>query len=1559
MNFIHYTINFDEKVEEVRKNHIFKKIEDLRYIDNPGTLNSIDSYTKGIFVLKLHGELTCRIIIQSEWITIGNEKVHVYFIREYVSKKGFDYYWGSVIHPQLRSGEWVNLYPLSEKEKENFRNDYLKAFELKENQKLPLPEYLTDWLIGFKINLDFDIYEREDWVLYSNDRSFKGLQEKHIIFFRDTIKGIINNDENSKVIVTEINSKNKIYTAIYDPFNIGIIYGEYFDNAKRRIVLYNGANLKEQSDRWKQAIENVNSENDDVNNSVLNISKNAFRAYPKWIVTNDDEELWIAIQRFDGSHNLSLLPEQVDFLNNFQFPAYINGQAGSGKSTMLYYLFSNVYFYKCAEEGIGDIIFLTENDTLLEYTCKSIIGLLSDNPEFNAGLSIEDRNNVRNYFSSFLNYLIGILPEDVKSNYLNEKYLDFARFKEKFNNKFPNRKNSAEEVWFVISTYVYGYYENVNIDTVEKYVNDKQGIPSKFRIVDQDNFNQIVTTYLSFYNKLLEEGWWDKITLVRRIREFYPGPLPKQYTVVFCDEAQDFSRIELRLIIQSSEFIKYDLKNVEQVPIVFAGDALQTVSPTGFSEARLHQMYYEAFDDANFEYNKSRSTYNPEYNYRSLKPIVRLANIIQNYRKEGLKEDGAIKQIAKRDKFATLPILHTKEWLLQNENRILFEKKFKYKSFIVPVDLNEEGDYVKNQELLFETFADIKSSIDAKGAEYSQVVVYGFGDYYVKEFGHLKWNTEQSNFKIKFFFNKLYVALTRAQNELTIIDGFEGCEYFWKELLNIPREIDKWEDYTDITEIMLISPQTGLRDIQDSTPDEALNNAIIDMEQGISDKNVARLIVASNVFLILGKVEEANNCLGYKEAIKWQWNSAGEHFLKAKNLEEASNAFFQAKNWDQLLKSATKSLPGHKQEVRFLIAGLMQNNSWERQNISKIYELRNVLIDVLKDVNWLADFFEKLKNIIALSTSQEVKRELAFILESLLTEKDIDLWDLLGNLYFDTKQFNYAIDAWSRVVNLENSTSYPPNYILAHIERSKDESNLLEETLWSGRIISTDIDQNARLSFSKKVLERKEQLQLDYNSSIQYELLSNSLLASSIIGELNTAVEVAKQIELISDKFNSIALLYSNSLKYCSNNELAIFLKERWAKLKSREYGLERNADANTILLKINEEFKNLKFPFEDSNISWTIDEIMEIPENPEPLNLEPNFHIKNFRITGFRKFDDIEVQNIGQFNLILGDNNSGKTTILEALLFNPEPNQCFLNLLYARKQRNNNADKETDYNFLESLINRRKGSPTINFIFKEGRRFWSYKLRYPSIKELHHKLEIEKLDTKNYLLIETGINKIEISDSVEEINNNLIDPQKLSSIPYVPFGKGYSEKMTSVFHSEIASKRMLMAQFIDQMKTFIPNIVGLAIDPDSDSIKVEEEIDGNDYGSSLNDFGEGANKLFRILVQLHAAKNKRLMVDEIDAGIHYSRFKLFWKVILKTAHDYNVQLFATTHNEECIKFFWEVLQEEEFISYRKESRIITLDNNLKTGNVITIVRDYNNMLFSNEHNLEMRGGEI
>jgi AAA15 family ATPase/GTPase len=60
---------------------------------------------------------------------------------------------------------------------------------------------------------------------------------------------------------------------------------------------------------------------------------------------------------------------------------------------------------------------------------------------------------------------------------------------------------------------------------------------------------------------------------------------------------------------------------------------------------------------------------------------------------------------------------------------------------------------------------------------------------------------------------------------------------------------------------------------------------------------------------------------------------------------------------------------------------------------------------------------------------------------------------------------------------------------------------------------------------------------------------------------------------------------------------------------------------------------------------------------------------LRDLKIQNYRTFNDFHVDNLARVNLIVGTNNSGKTSLLEAvyLLVNQDNPECLLNLLSKR----------------------------------------------------------------------------------------------------------------------------------------------------------------------------------------------------------------------------------------------------------------------------------------------------
>ena len=71
-----------------------------------------------------------------------------------------------------------------------------------------------------------------------------------------------------------------------------------------------------------------------------------------------------------------------------------------------------------------------------------------------------------------------------------------------------------------------------------------------------------------------------------------------------------------------------------------------------------------------------------------------------------------------------------------------------------------------------------------------------------------------------------------------------------------------------------------------------------------------------------------------------------------------------------------------------------------------------------------------------------------------------------------------------------------------------------------------------------------------------------------------------------------------------------------------------------------------------------------------------------------------------------------------------------------------------------------------------------------------------------------------------------------------------------------------------------------------------------------LKSLGDGVTRLFAAALALANSRDGFLVVDEAENGIHYSVQRDFWRMILRAAHQYNVQVLATTHSSDCVKGF-------------------------------------------------------
>ena len=79
-----------------------------------------------------------------------------------------------------------------------------------------------------------------------------------------------------------------------------------------------------------------------------------------------------------------------------------------------------------------------------------------------------------------------------------------------------------------------------------------------------------------------------------------------------------------------------------------------------------------------------------------------------------------------------------------------------------------------------------------------------------------------------------------------------------------------------------------------------------------------------------------------------------------------------------------------------------------------------------------------------------------------------------------------------------------------------------------------------------------------------------------------------------------------------------------------------------------------------------------------------------------------------------------------------------------------------------------------------------------------------------------------------------------------------------------------------------------------------------------LRSLGEGAQRLFDVGLGLANSRDGFLLIDEAENGIHHTVQRDYWRMVFQTAHESNVQVFATTHSWDCVRGFAQAAGENE-----------------------------------------------
>lgn len=649
--------------------------------------------------------------------------------------------------------------------------------------------------------------------------------------------------------------------------------------------------------------------------------RRARRAYPAYLLA--DLDLWTQIQNGETS-NLSLSPEEHQLLRSMgqsaadghELPMFINGRAGSGKSTMLMYAFAGLFLRRVSNNLAGQPLFITYSGGLREKARQGVQKLLRTNHQFLVDPDLME--NLDDSFVEFRDFLLGFLTAEERLQFGASSRVGYHEFKSAYLGVDGRLKRfmatrprgvSPEIAWFVIRSLIKGASGVDRELDLESFEN----LDRRDKVVTREIFSSVLeNVYEPWYRPRMEDaGLWDDQDLVSAALAS-GRTTDRDVAAIICDEAQDFTRKELRLLVRSCMLMQYDLSRYGakvRLPFVFAGDPLQTISPTGFRWEQFTSSMYEEVrviaDDATGTPRRKELT----INYRSTGEIVLAANAIQLLRMRWLR----IPDIEPQE-----PWVERGEGESDSPKRFIvgsgvtleqFEELTKDAVIIVPCEESGEDEYVKTDPVLSQIYSrqgnntsiyNIFSSSAAKGLEFPKVVVYGFGGAVPprpKNFAVLDPD-DDSLFQLKHFFNKLYVAVTRAERNLYFVDNVGCDETFWSELDGGNLAIMSYDTlFKDKVEAITIGTSKDFETLRGGNP---LENAEKLASSGRANGIATQLRQAAGYYRRANRQDQARRCEADAMKIERRFDEAGSVYRELGDPSEAWACFWEAGRWETL-----------------------------------------------------------------------------------------------------------------------------------------------------------------------------------------------------------------------------------------------------------------------------------------------------------------------------------------------------------------------------------------------------------------------------------------------------------------------------------------------------------------------------------------------------------------------------------------------------------------------------------------------------------------------------------
>jgi hypothetical protein len=305
-------------------------------------------------------------------------------------------------------------------------------------------------------------------------------------------------------------------------------------------------------------------------------------------------------------------------------------------------------------------------------------------------------------------------------------------------------------------------------------------------------------------------------------------------------------------------------------------------------------------------------------------------------------------------------------------------------------------------------------------------------------------------------------------------------------------------------------------------------------------------------------------------------------------------------------------------------------------------------------------------------------------------------------------------------------------------------------------------------------------------------------------------------------------------------------------------------------------------------------------------------------RLHNFRGFSHYSLSDLTRINLLVGKNNAGKTSILEAIEILSYGGR--LSALLKSPSRRGEVSSENrepglraeyDIRFLFHQHRIQEGS---SFEIQADNDMASPAVTCVIRRPESVQLEISDQDEPNmvYELVIKGPENEKGSVITISTEGILSGDLRRGAPPYAQL----ASSAVIFLGTEGADFNILRKMWddivltseeekvIEALKIIEPNVERLAFTGRSArwSSLAWIKLKNNEERVPLGSLGDGIRRLLSLAIYAARATGGILLIDEIDTGLHYSTLELMWKFIIEIAARLDIQVFATTHSGDCLR---------------------------------------------------------